>query len=124
VTCARAALAGAAVPQETLGADRAHQVVPSPRPPARLGGSRRIAAVSNSARQKIASKRSSPPRGRRGLLGLRHPNRKPPREPQGKSIKCKENDEAGVPTKLALDNEPDEISREATRDQEGDVVED
>jgi len=64
------------------------------------------------------------PRDRRRVLGLGHPNRKHPSEPEGQKIKREENDEAHVITKRALDNESDEISCEVTRDHEGDVVND
>jgi hypothetical protein len=60
----------------------------------------------------------------RGVLGLRHPNRKQPRNPQKQKIEREENNEADMTTKLVLDDEPDEIGKEITCDHEGDVVDD
>src|SRR5262249_2319920 len=49
-----------------------------------------------------------------GAFRLRHPDRKQPPEPQHHTIKHEEKEEADITTKLALDNEPDQIVREGT----------
>ena len=49
-----------------------------------------------------------------GVFRTGHPNRKQPSEPQNHKIKREENEEADLTTKLALDNESDEIVREVT----------
>src|SRR5262249_7011035 len=56
--------------------------------------------------------------------GLSHPNRKQPSDPQEEKIEREENDEADITTKLALDNEPDEIVSKVARNHEGDVIDD
>ena len=56
------------------------------------------------------------------MPGRGHPNRKEPSDPQHKGIEREKDDEAGVATKLTLNNEPDEIVCEVTDKYKADVV--